>query len=189
MVLELRAAEKSRFSVFLSSPDEDFLVNLRDRVDSLVGELNAVLHWQREEFRFEVVRWETIAAQRASEDPLLLFVEEARRSHITLVLLADEMKDGTREEIEGAIAQDGVQISLIRFTDKSRQEADRDELGERIQDIRQRGKLISKVAPTDLGSDEVWIELFRWCSTLLSAGTRAFAAQEPFAEGREGGTA
>ena len=57
MALELRAAEESRFSVFLSSPDEDLLVKLRDRVVSLVEELNAVLHWQREDFRFEVVRW------------------------------------------------------------------------------------------------------------------------------------
>jgi hypothetical protein len=41
------------------------------------------------------------------------FVRRARKSHATVVLLADEVRPGTREEIEGVLAETEVQISVI----------------------------------------------------------------------------
>jgi hypothetical protein len=66
--------------------------------------------------RLEIQRWEQTAPQRVAEGSVnQLFVAKARRSALTMVLLLDEIRPGTREEFEAAFAHSDSQVSVLIF--------------------------------------------------------------------------
>ena len=107
------------YTLFLSSSNEDETRKLRQRVKRLVED---VINPRLNEFSEAGVRlaldmWERDAAQRVEPGQFVndLFVAKARKAHLTLVLLLDEIRPGTREELEAALAAVGVQVAVLMF--------------------------------------------------------------------------
>ena len=113
--LALAPAERgNHYRLFLSSSDE---VDVwRDRVEDL---MNKSFNPQLEDLVgvwIRVMRWEQVAPQKVSRKTVNEeFVSRVRRSHLALVLLREKLGDGTREELEAALEEDDVQLSVIRF--------------------------------------------------------------------------
>jgi hypothetical protein len=106
------------YNLFLSSSDEPETRRLRDRVQRLVYEvINPRLsEYEQARVRLDIQRWEQTAPQRVAEGGVnRLFVGKARRSALTMVLLLDEIRPGTREEFEAALAQPDSQVSVLIF--------------------------------------------------------------------------
>jgi hypothetical protein len=106
------------YNLFLSSSDEDDVRLLRDRVQRLVYEvINPRLsEYEQAGVRLDIQRWEQSAPQRVAEGGVnQLFVAKVRRSALTMVLLLDEIRPGTREEFEAAIAEPENQVSVLIF--------------------------------------------------------------------------
>jgi hypothetical protein len=69
--------------------------------------------------RIFVDRWEREAASRPDEgEPVnAQFVRKALRSNITLCLLNDELRPGTREEIEAVLDTKQIDLGIVWFVD------------------------------------------------------------------------
>lgn len=106
------------YNLFLSSSDEAETRRLRDRLQRLVYEvINPRLsEFEQAGVRLDIQRWEQTAPQRVAEGGVnQLFVEKARRSALTIVLLLDEIRAGTREEFEAAFGRSDSQVSVLIF--------------------------------------------------------------------------
>lgn len=106
------------YNLFLSSSDEAATQRLRERVQRLVYEvINPRLSdYEQAGVRLDVQRWEQTAPQRVATGQVNeLFVTKARRSALTMVLLLDEIRQGTREEFEAALAEPDSQVSVLIF--------------------------------------------------------------------------
>lgn len=107
----------TQFVFFLSSGSD--VAAERDLFDLMVREASNQFRLRRDParpFTFEVDRWEHDAPRRTiamNEE----FVRRACESHATVVLLSTEVRRGTREEIEGVLAQQKVQLSIIWMED------------------------------------------------------------------------
>lgn len=102
------------FRIFLSSGDD--LLELRNMVDRLVQDaINAVLMHKNPPVRFEVDRWERTAPHRLrpGESANSEFVARAVAADLVLSLVLDELGNGTREELEAALDEDGVELSVV----------------------------------------------------------------------------
>src|SRR6476620_5857548 len=103
------------YRIFLSSGDD--ALDLRDRVEDLV---NKVITPQLEDANFKlrlaVKRWEQAASQTtpAGKKTNDRFVDAAVASDLTLALLLDRLGQGTKEEIEAALAA-GTEVSALWF--------------------------------------------------------------------------
>lgn len=143
--------------VFLSSAND--AARLRDRVQSLILMVfNAQLQILRIPFRLEVVRWEEFAAQRSRTGHTNdMFVDQLTDSDLIIVLLFDELRPGTKEELEAALVTEAVDIAVLKF---GRRRGDAD--GEDVQQFlkRHRDHFLYKQI-TDCDSDEAWEELVR----------------------------
>jgi hypothetical protein len=107
--------EQEMFRIFLSSGDD--AADLRDRVEALVHDaINPQLLEAQMQIRLEVDRWEKTAAQRAhpGKNTNDLFVQRALESNLTMALLQDRVGDGTREELEAALAAE-TEVSALWF--------------------------------------------------------------------------
>jgi hypothetical protein len=73
--------------------------------------------WPEAGVTLVVDMWERQAAQRVSGKSKVndLFVQKARESHLTVVLLLDEIRSGTQEEFEGAVDEEDVQLAVLIF--------------------------------------------------------------------------
>jgi hypothetical protein len=106
------------YNLFLSSSDETDTRRLRDRVQRLVYEvINPRLgEYEQARIRLDIQRWEQTAPQRVAEGGVnQLFVAKVRRSALTMVLLLDEIRPGTRDEFEAAITEPQGQVSVLIF--------------------------------------------------------------------------
>lgn len=110
----------ARYTLFLSSADE--LSRVRDRVDGLINHaFNPLLNEKGVSIR--LIRWEDEPPKKAPTGKVNdRFVQQVRESHRTLVLLQNCLGEGTREELDAALAEDEVQLSVVRFA------ADQDQL-------------------------------------------------------------
>ena len=103
-------------SVFLSSGSD--LIRLRDFADDLMRKiLNSLLLHHGVEVRFDVDRWEDVAPQVVGGKVNDLFIERALRSHVTIVLLQDELRPGTEGELMAVLqaGDDGPQLCVLWF--------------------------------------------------------------------------
>jgi hypothetical protein len=100
------------YRIFLSSGSD--ATALRDRVERMVDTISKQFAHERLPLRFETFRWEHFAASKASTaNPNDLFVAVARDSHLTIVLLLNEVREGTREEIEGVLDEKDAQLAVV----------------------------------------------------------------------------
>lgn len=98
--------------VFLSS-GSDVLAE-RNRFEELTKVLNEQLHWADfQGMHINVVRWEQDAPHRTGGDPNAEFRAQAARAHLTVVLLHDDIRAGTEDELKAALCEDDVQIAVI----------------------------------------------------------------------------
>ncbi len=104
-----------RYTLFLSSSDE--VAELRDRVESLVARAFNPLLEEHSDAHIRLRRWEQEMPQKAASRARVneIFVEWVRKSHLTLVLLRSHLGSGTKEELEAALEEALVQLSVIRF--------------------------------------------------------------------------
>lgn len=111
----------SEHIVFLSSGSD--LVDERDHFEEIVKVVNEQVHYQgldEDRFLIRVVRWEQAAPHRADGDPNRRFREEAERADVTVVLLHNDIRPGTKDEIEAALAVPDVEIAVIWMEPDSR---------------------------------------------------------------------
>ena len=151
--------------IFVSSGGE--LLSVRDRLEDLVNLASKVLALSETTLRLRVYRWEDMVARRAPEDgkTIDLFVESARKSHVTVVLLECQLKEGTRAEMEAVLAETKVQLVVLRFVPDagcSGADSDIDEFLREHKD-----DLLYKVTG-DKQSDTVWLILFEVIMQVLT---------------------
>ena len=159
------------YRVFLSSGDD--AIRLRDRAESLFAIASHSLVQNDAPFRVEVDRWEHTAAQRGESDHLNdLFVERAKRAHLTLVLLLRDIRPGTLEEVEAVLDETTDRdVAVVWFHDPGvTPTAELDAfLAKRRDEI-----LYAEVGPPD--SEDAWYGLVRVVIRLL---VRAFHPGSP----------
>ena len=68
----------------------------------------------------DVDRWEQDAGHKSQTDLNADFVRRAQESHLTVVLLGNQLRPGTQEEIEGVLAVDNVQLAVLWMRDIDR---------------------------------------------------------------------
>jgi hypothetical protein len=143
-------AASNTYRLFLSSADDEWTQKLRDRVKRLVDDVI---------------------------NPRLGDYREAG-AQLTLVLLIDEIRPGTREELDAALAQVGVQVALLIFerpggptnVEKFR------ELEDYITQLRLRDDLFYDRRCGEPNSDEAWLALTK---TLLDFTFAAMRNHDP----------
>jgi hypothetical protein len=170
------------YTLFLSSADDEWTQKLRSRVKRLIDDvINPRLGGYREAgVRLALDMWEREAAQRASPGRKVndLFVEKAKDSQLTLVLLLDEIRPGTREELDAALAQLGVQVALLIF-ERPNGPLDAQkfqELNDYIDALRARDDLFYDSRCGEPDSDDAWLSLIR---TLLDFTFGAMRNHDP----------
>jgi hypothetical protein len=106
----------SKFPVFLSSANE--AMRFRNRVQDLVDKsLNTQLSFRGWPDQFPVWRWEEMASTtvpaggRAND----LFVQKARESSVTIVLLRDNLRPGTKAELMAVKDDPDVELKVLWF--------------------------------------------------------------------------
>src|SRR5262245_27776022 len=108
----------AEYTLFLSSSDQTETKALRRRIKSLIDDVySPQLRDNDERARLAVRMWERAAAEQAppGETTNERFVRMARESSLTLVLILDELRDGTREELEAAIDEPDTQLAVLSF--------------------------------------------------------------------------
>jgi len=170
------------YNLFLSSSDEGETQRLRNRVQRLVNEvINPRLNeYEQVGVRLNIERWEQTAPQRvAAGEVNQLFVAKARRSALTLVLLLDEIRPGTREEFEAAIAEPQNQVSVLIFDRPGG--PDSGKVAERDAYLRPyRDEILYSDRCGEPDSDDAWIALV---NTLLTFTFSAMQQSDRVARG------
>lgn len=104
-------------TIFLSSGSD--LGAQRDHFEELVRVVNeqlaAACGPEQDPLYIHVQRWENDAPKRTDGDPNRAFREKAAKAHVTVVLLWNDIRAGTKEEIREALKEPDVQISAIWF--------------------------------------------------------------------------
>src|SRR4051812_42658952 len=105
--------------LFVSSADEDLTRRLRQRVKRLVEDVinPQLLNYPEGRVTLALRLWEREAAQKAepNENVNEIFVRYARESSLTIVLLIDEIRPGTMEELVAALGDDDVDLAVLIF--------------------------------------------------------------------------
>lgn len=110
-----RALRPSRECVVFLSSGSDLLEE-RDCFEEMVKIVDEQIHWaewRQDRVHIRVVRWEQDAAHRAGGDPNAAFRAQAASAHLTVVLLHDDIRPGTKEELEAALLEPDVQIAVV----------------------------------------------------------------------------
>jgi hypothetical protein len=113
--LRRNSAYNRRCDIFLSSGSDVHVE--RDRFERLAEVINKQLYWSFVDslpvVQLNIVRWEQSVPQKTGGDPNSEFRRRAERSHITVVLLHDDIRPGTEDELEAALSAEAVQVSVI----------------------------------------------------------------------------
>jgi hypothetical protein len=107
------------YTLFLSSSDQADVRMLRKRVKDLVEDvISPELRHSRASARLAVEMWERAAPERnrPGETTNQRFVRMAREASLTMVLILDELRDGTREELEAALDEPEAQLAVLSFS-------------------------------------------------------------------------
>lgn len=101
------------FVFFISSASD--VAEQRDLLDAMIRSADNQFRLRRDEtrpFTFAVDRWELDAGRKTTEMNAE-FVRRVRKAHAVVVLLANQIRPGTEEEIEAALQEAAVQLSVI----------------------------------------------------------------------------
>jgi hypothetical protein len=113
--LRRNSAYTRRCDIFLSSGSDVHVE--RDRFERLAEVINNQLYWTFVDsppvVQLNIVRWEQAVPHKTGGDPNAEFRRQAERSHITVVLLHDDIRPGTEDELEAALSAEAVQVSVI----------------------------------------------------------------------------
>lgn len=144
--MQLVYSTNDEYTVFLSSGDD--ALELRDFVDDLVRDaVNAELDAAELPVRLMVRRWERTPPGRADDEPLnARFVRLAQKSSLTLCLLIAHLGQGTKEEIEGVLDVDDVELSIVWFVERTAWP--RTEVGQFLEGLRTKVQ-IDRAGPPD----------------------------------------
>lgn len=168
-------ATRREYTIFLSSSDEEEFRCLRARIQRLIYDViepALVAHYPKAGISLRVRRWEQHAPQRDSgRSTNDIFVEQARRSHFMLVLLSDEIRNGTREELEAAL-EESVDVKVLVFDRPEQVESVKQQTLLQYLESK-RGLLYKRCGNPD--DETAWVELFR---TVFSLTLQAIADSE-----------
>ena len=172
------------FTLFLSSGGD--AAELRDRVEEVVQIVSKQFTEDGSRLRFEVDRWESTAAQKAPEGARVneIFVQRVRNSHLTLVLLFNEIRPGTLEEIEAALKAKVVQLAVLWFDSLEQKELSPDALAVKTYLDSHRQQILYTRVTQPANSREAWLEIIRVVSRLIAGAvaTQGKTAVEEFVE-------
>jgi hypothetical protein len=176
------------YRIFLSSGDGEILKKLRDRVEKLVYEVfDAQLREADAPVRLEIDRWEEVVAQLPPEHGRTndIFVEKALKSTLTLVVLTDELRPGTKEELEAVLALEppGPQLAVLRF-DQSGEKVSKEmrQLDEYLEKNKHRFFYKRHLGPID--SEAAWFGLIGPLVAVLAIGLVRDAREDTYRETR-----
>jgi hypothetical protein len=105
--------------VFISSGDD--AIAERDFLDALIRDgLTPVLMDLHFTLRFDVDTWERTAPHKILPDasPNDEFVARAKAPGLVIGVLKDKLGQGTREELEAALADDSVEVAIVWCEDR-----------------------------------------------------------------------
>jgi hypothetical protein len=160
------------FAVFLSYGQDakPLKLHLRHLIERGFGvPLSLDLNWRS---ALEVWEWPDVRSQKAPHGGKTndIFVQYARDSSVTIVLLVDRVPPGTEEELLAILEEDDVDLKVFwlkrqrRWTPFRRRETEVEKL------MRERQDEFKYTPLPDLGSPETWVEMTReLVATLLAA--------------------
>ena len=156
------------FTLFLSSGSD--AAELRDRVEEVVQIVSKQFAEGGSPLRFEVDRWESTAAQKAPQGAGVneIFVQRVRNSHLTLVLLFNEIGPGTLEEIEAALEAKVVQLAVLWFDTVEQKELSLGALAVKAYLDSHRQQILYTRITQPADSREAWLEIIRVVSSLIA---------------------
>lgn len=173
-------ADAKEFVFFISSGAD--VIAQRNLFDALVRATDNQFRQRRDQsrpFTLVVDRWENDAGRRTTamnEE----FVRRACNAHAIVVLLANEIRPGTKEEIEGVLKETDVQISVIWM--------DRPENSRRYVQLkkylRDRGPQVAYVKTGPPGSDGAICAMVDVITAALADLTHTERREELFSEAR-----
>jgi hypothetical protein len=162
-----------QYTLFISSSDEEDVRPLRRRVKQLVEEVvNPQLaeHYPEARVSLDVYVWERAVAQRtygASVNDR--FVQQVRESSAAFVLLLNELRNGTREELDAALDAD-VEVSLLAFEPDADLDERRREVLERDLKTYESLLFFNRLGRPD--SDDAWLGVVRAVTAFAFAALR-----------------
>lgn len=159
LLLPDRLGTQRTARVFVSSGDD--AVNLRERFDDLISVVNPLLQ-ERADAHITVKKWEHAPAQVTPEGVIEKFVAQAVASDLTLVLLIDELRPGTRAEVE-AVLDSGGRLSILWFNDRDNVTANQD-LIDFLDSIRTR-VLYAQVGRPE--ADSAWLGMVKHVTAII----------------------
>jgi hypothetical protein len=176
-------ADVHRFPVFISYGDE--AIAMKQRIKRLVEDaLNRQLSHGDWQVELPVWDWRDIAAQRAPEGGRTndLFVERARLSSVTIVLLLDRVPEGTKEELFAVLNDQEVDLKVFWLRRRRRFRALRGPTDVELFLDRHKNDF-SYLQLSDLDSEQDWIAI---TSNLIAVLLKALRGHErrPYVEAR-----
>jgi hypothetical protein len=155
--------------LFLSSGDD--AAELRDRVEDVVQVISKQFAEEGSALRFEVDRWESTAPQKAPEGAPVneIFVQRVKESHLTLVLLFNEIRPGTLDELKAALEAKVVQLAVLWFDSLIEQESSPDALEVKVFLDAHRQQILYTRVTQAVDSREGWLEMIRVVSRLIAS--------------------
>ena len=141
--------------MFLSSGDDASA--LRDRMDRIAKMMNAQLD-QRSKLHLYIRRWEDVMPHKVAPGRTLLdeFIDLARASHLTVVLLRTEIRPGTMGEIEGVMKEPDCDLAVVCFNEEGDDSLD----PELRQFLEQNKDLLQHRYVGGSNSEKAWMTLF-----------------------------
>jgi hypothetical protein len=151
-------------TVFVSSGDDAQV--LRDRVSALGQLFNEQLNQVSSSIQIHIDRWEHTAAQRAPGGQVnALFVERAKNSDLTLVLLIGRIGPGTRAEIDAVKNEQKPMLSILWFKPENEEDVDQ-ELRQFVEAMKEEN-FLNVLGPWK--GDDGWLGLIRIVLALVLA--------------------
>jgi len=177
----LKGGDDAKEFVFFISSGADVAAQ-RDLFDAMVRTTDNQFRQRRDlsrPFTLVVDRWENDAGRRATvmnEE----FVRRACNAHAIVVLLANEIRPGTKEEIEGVLKETDVQVSVI-WMDKSENSRRCTALKKYLHE---RGPQVAYVKTGPPGSDKAICAMVEVITAALADLTHTERREELFSEER-----
>ncbi|WP_309067093.1 hypothetical protein [Microbacterium sp.] len=170
----------TRFTFFISSGAD--VRQQRDLFEQLVRATSEQFRLRPDpgrEFLLDVDRWEQDAPRRTTAMNAE-FVRRALESHATVVLLADEIRKGTKEEIEAILADSRSQLSVIwmQNPDSTRKQRALKAY------LREKEDQIAYHLTGPAGSPDAMVAMVRVIAASLADITRSDRREELFSEQR-----
>jgi hypothetical protein len=172
-------SQVTRFAVFVSYGDE--AKDLKKRVKRLVEEaISRQLNLGVWPIDLVVWDWRDMAGERAPEDGKTndLFVQKARESSVTMVLLCNKMPPGSEEELLEVVKDPEIDLKVIWLNSNSSSES---EVGQFLTEHSDEFRYVELL---ELDSEDSWITL---TANLIAVLLRALRGQDrtPFWETRD----